>query len=1414
MYKISMLLLSFLFISGCTFEVDDSTDPRIVLLGDPELTYDINSTKKNELLNYYLLPGTNPAASFTATDNITKNLTFLPVTMTDSADNYIDITNDETISNLFKTESIYTITYAVEDEAGNKAEVTRAVIIKDVTPPTIQLTQLHPSQANINNYPIPQDVYSLLVPASTTANIVKIPRNLFFEGVTIKDVWTQASGSTPESLSPYDSDVTKAITFFPLPHAASSDTDVVFMSTGTYVATYTAIDKNGNTSETTRNIKVALDVSPPVIITTDLYHQRLTNTGSDAEVSIDSTEKATFLSTVLTRDLVIQEDFLPYSLIKNNPLLLEFAINSDLYKNNTTDLNLITPTTTEGFQLPIIATDISGNTSPEFLRTIVFADNAGPILQSMPSTSLLLELDANANIDTIMQSIIALSTDVIFTDETAADVVTIVTSVVDENGSALDTLIYDDLSSNGNVYTITYDATDGFQYSSTDILNRQRSLTVVDTTPPVISFPNFSSEYQLFLSFPTSLPNTYFDSIKTDLINMGDLLLTDNSTNSVFDITLSSSIVSTSNASCAIVGQPLDLSCSGEHTIILSAIDSSNNSSSSSNLKIYIYDSQDKIAFDEIVENIDGVYSFTDEITDLFDLTTNIEDLTTNQTFNSQFQFPPQTTFDLSPFMHYNYVPTTSISPINVDLDYTVTVSNNISVISTQTGAGMETTAIFSKPSPNNPDLQLSIPTDITSPKFVNYNLDIRIAVGTYVSKISLPIEIRPFINNDISNVLAIKIIPKFAPDFAEDNPDNLVLNDFSTEQEANDLSDTLFLDGYDFNINNSQGLYKITPSAYQTNNFIQQDGVSIFEVDNSYETKPMNNPIPDPAITRVTALIDENGIMHRDIAIMVKAHINNIINTNSNIQASLENAKDLTTSALIPSDFKIILLPQDDGMTHHQLIDSTLDAKKVCGQHCSVPLEYSSTNGTWEFYKSLIDIPTGSIYFCSIDHYERGIRQYLSFDVLCNIATTPTNTAYYERDDSFTDPAELSFGQIGEANQKVYIYLNVKTETTDDAGEPVTEEEPNWCEFNTSTRGQLEIPAAGCLDKQAPGNVIPLIEYDGASTAYKRTDDPITSELSDVFTPYGVSGYSTGVLSSFFFGDSFELSTGNLLTKFINSDLIPTLPTTNITSQPVMIRDGNLVAPHAASLLYPTTSPYLLPTETKLSFYSSGFLFSDLSDLENVVNGSKPSNMSAIDKVISGIIQPYVVGIDDMKINNKVYLFDLNSQNPVHNDQHVIKIPLVSPTQNGELEYLLIEKRVNSGNDNISILNMEASPEAKPLLTILSNTADELAWDNDDSGFVAWHVELENPVTGIPAISVKSETKTHQLIGDNFVLGPISDNGLPSTNTNSNEETGIIIKVIGVGLDKKIKVCHVNTGALDIDDPLYDADCKIASDI
>lgn len=415
-----------------TLVVPDVTAPVITVLGNQNIEIEFGSMENYE------------DAGATATDNVDGDLTNAIVTVN-------PVVNPLDPSALYLP---YTITYNVQDAAGNKAEeMVRTVVLIDSLPPVITLNG---------------------------ESEMKIELNTAFTdpGATARDV---ASGNRDVQVS------------------GEVDTATV----GTYTLTYTATDAIGNIATATRAVNVVEDATAPVITligenpmtvqfgseyteqggtVTDnkddfvsLFISGEVNTGAVGvyTVTYSATDAAGNTSTT-TRTVNVVDTVAPViTLLGSGSITLEFgseyidagATASDNADGDLTgSINTVNPvnTTVLGtYTVTYDVVDLSGNAATSVSRVVEVQDTQAPTLTLLGESSL--EIQAGSTYE---------DAGVTATDNADEN---ISEQVVVEN--TVNTRVLGE-------YTVTYNLTDDSGNAAATVV---RTVNVIDTTPPVIT---------------------------------------------------------------------------------------------------------------------------------------------------------------------------------------------------------------------------------------------------------------------------------------------------------------------------------------------------------------------------------------------------------------------------------------------------------------------------------------------------------------------------------------------------------------------------------------------------------------------------------------------------------------------------------------------------------------------------------------------------------------------------------------------------------------------------------------------------------------------------------------------------------------------------------------------------------------
>lgn len=1342
MLKLLLIALSSLILSACQFEANDTTPPVITLLG--ESSVDVNINIDPNIVQDYL----TSSSAYVVSDN-------MPGEFTHTTPKIEDL-NGETVSTIdLLVEGSYIVRYEVADESGNSSEAFREINVKDITPPELIIPVLHPTLPT----PVPDDPTSILLPKN---QIFKYD-DLMMD-VELRDVWYSVNGIP--SLNPMPPEM--GIDIVPKPifidNIQSGAQGFYFDYNGLYTATYTATDHNGNTSVKTRNIVVAEDTSAPIFLPTPLplEHFPLDNT-SETDY-IPSNADMALLKIKLTKDdVAIVDSFYPYENFssyvneEDSDIVVTILEDSPIFTNNFTGENLTTSTPPGGVDIPMVVSDKSGNISSIFKRKLIIVDQEPPILVKFPIIPLVLELDATLTAEGIRNKIIELSSNpddqdnlVLFADNEVINPSLIIESITDVNGTSI---FGSDNSLNYNALSlltplkIVYTTTDGYNLPSASVEQRTRDLALQDTKPPVIDF-NAGLMKNNFLSFLQTSSSATIERQKAHLANNGFLQLSDNGAIDFMDITLQAQVTDSNSTMCYLdplqLPLPLDLRCSGVHTVRLSASDNSGNTSEyNQDVQIYIYDQASKSAFDEMV-NIQQMDSAGNLITELapgtwsnsdpYQLITLIENITRNQQFDSN---NPQiiSKFDVSNYINQIFTDTTSTTH-NVSIDFSSTAGNYVNYYLDPNG---EKNLTFSRPYPYTVDYNKSTLEPTVGE--VTEIIRIKMQVGSYAELINLKVRISPLDNQDNTQHLIIPVFHKYTLS-NNTEPTAYDFNSIQMEENTNVFFQNAVWGPSVFLSKNFSGLYSLSEIAQDVNNGIQAHGISALVLDNSYifEDKKL-----------VEYFLDSDGNIKKRYMTQITNHIKALSQNVQSLKDILSGDELLDpglTDTISPRMLKISIMIIDPNLAKSE---DNASAKKY----------FNLATKSQQHYFTLETVPADTCVESSYTYREP--RNHIIFDWVCK-----NEGKHYIPSEVFSAP----FGgkkAIDTASGDLYIAHTCSPTPNTPEVEPddITVWWPFSLPITADCNGNSDESERNILDEFTyPSYIYSLPKFEDSTIA-----DAIENPTTNISFKY-----TDSTISSSFITDVNHLTPGDYLSKFIFDKSIP-----KINFQPTLYNITTDTSPIISTRSF---SPYTLAYEEEFSFSSAGFV--NKIGVDGLL-GSNPSNLSAYDKYITSPDQFIELSLQDMKDNSRIYTFNLNPQGELYNQQF-LKINIWSgPSPDvGQNEYFLIEKRVRKDFDNISNITAISGSGSDP-------------WQENENGFVIWHVEDE-----LGATSVKREGEINSIFTSGFRLKPEPINPVSSTNTNDGLETGIVIKVVD---QDTIKICHVTAGDNPNDD-IYDPDC------
>lgn len=1466
MLKLITLLISSILITGCTFETDDKEKPEVYLINEEQtsaITWDIDSSSVNGInLNNYLLPGSNTTSQYGFTDNISDGSDLVhEVQVTEDGGTVVDHTDPAFLQAIFRSEATYTITYKVTDEAENFNTVSRTITIKDITAPslTYDLSPNHPNPTFGHIYlPLTIDLGAPLV----------ITKDDLLSDVIIEDVWF----TSPKSLSPSTASVTTELSIFPLPHHTSTPESFIFTVPGNYTLSYKIKDVNDNEAIIERAIVVTNDTTPPVIqipanasLPSQLVIEPLTNTGDATTPALDDEEKNDFLKEVLTNNVLITDNVFPY-LISNTTIEGSVYFDEELasYANYVTPAVLTMPA--ESFGLPVHAADLAGNVSPVTMRSVKIIDQIPPFISVLPETPISLDIDLSLlTLEELTQLVKAASTDVIFSDNYTDDVETEIASILNTDDSAIAfPLSLQD-------YVITYTASDDSgNITNTPLEDRQRTLTIKDEVKPVLSFnvDYFSIEEEsagkTFNTLKDQLIETDSGLFET---TSKFIFITDNApiSPSLGSFTINAKIISTTSvvAGCG-VDDEFTNSCNGETVVSITAIDASGNESDAINMTVFVYNAVDHEGYEDFIAKLNdfSVTTFIDTIKSDINAQVNVTDF---DIYNHPIKNTTPT--HLQPISIQSFediTPALPLDPYTVTAVFPLQPTNQFSYVKVDDTQTIDNLFI-SRPSNNHPDLELNDngtpadPSDDTY--FLPYSIPLDIKVGSYKKQYNLEFDVYT-LNKQDTKILALYAFPLWNKDDSS--------NSTSIEPIALHLENELFVKGSKFIKDNSQGLYALHPAAGNTNTLIHQDGVTVAMIDNRYPTTPMNQTAPITQISamfddaeNIPFHIQEKITNHAKLVYEEAAELRESISDSINVStgSSLPNK----FKSLIFVDNNLDAQPVDSNIKSYNATTTqpSYIYHRKSKQHpnfatSGFPVftclnnetEQGYVRGYAGFSEAVLvcngsDQPQDPIYYVAPEtpvsptYLDIGaaetstpptMKKFFSVKTItptgtCDNPAETTESGCIATDWCAEDPTVTTSAACLALSPPGTWAVGQWT-----VGEPLEEFEDQWCPLNATTFNinTIELPVASCSGGSSAEEATTLEEYNGVEidgiTSYsdlyeKSATDPVLSTISQsapltapnqnahknlaqlikTMDPTTYSSlnesYTVDMHESY---EATDLSAGNIISTHYTKHSMPGT-TSNVNS-------GN---PKAETITWSLqllggiprfqNTEYLYSTEDFFSFPSRGSQNVDKDASGTTVHGTNPSNFSAFDKITTGIIQPIEVSYFSMKDENLVYSIPMNPQVGVNPDHSIVRVKL-DDGDASQNEFLLIEKRVNAGHDNIVNFSKQ---QIIAVVNDNDTTQTPPAWSDDDSGYKVWHYEYEG-ATGSEELTVKSELLTTQIIGEGYVLGPISDHSLPSTSTNDFTDTGIVIKFFA----DSIKICHEDTGNLDEEDPLYDADC------
>lgn len=1441
------MLLPF-FLASCEFETEDKTPPTITLIGNAEESVDMNEASKI-IINSFL-----DVNSATVTDNLDDNVAIISTTILNSDGIQIfDIS--------IKIPGEYKIVYYSSDISGNTATEERSLSVKDLQPPQITIEKLH----DVDKYgPMPAnaDEYSIKIPRGTEFDDEDI-----LYGVTLKDVWSINNGI--ESENPTKPTLSYEIISSP---RKVTDKSVSFDVSGEYLIAYKAIDDAKNESIFNRRVFISDDIERPELTCGVLEMEPLAdkNVADDvdeepivegeepieAEPIIAQEDLRAFLKNVSTDGCQVNDGFYPYNRFSSNleldaaaedlteedrlrmsrHIIVSVLEDHPAFIKNITPTTLTRPTGNNGILVPISITDESNgyDANKVIFRKIIIRDVTPPTLaRDVPSGTLSVELDASLTAAEIKEKIVELSSDkdnlddfVEFLDKENKNIPLYVESIKDANGVEIlltdNSLNYDSMNTVVGPLTVLYTTNDGFDCPEDNLLCgnapdapaelRTRNMELVDTTSPQVKLPTFEGlDLQPFFSFVQATAAEYMDARKAELLAAGDLDLLDNSTQNPNDILINAKVTTTTNTACQTVGEELDFSCDGVHTVSLSATDLVLHVGDyEKEVSIYIYNQQSKDSFDEVLTTtIDGfgneISTFNTGVnygTGNYDLGNMVADI---EAISKDSSFDPR----LIPDMYFYNIPSTSSfinsqgGSYNIDIEYKSIESNYFRYYVSLAG---EEKISFNRPQNKERYLDPSdglekVPTDGVYGSLIRF----RVTVGNYSELISVFIESVAYAPiKSVKNVI-IPVYPKYEVQGPQFFYFERALDDIEKETiEDNGSYNTDFISKtfYDDNIAavrdfldlNTSGVYPFEPGIYTPNNGVNRPGIGILVVDNLEEAERYRDPDSDIKINVPDYIVDAEGQLkpkyHKILADYIRGvpadpitgspRIPGLIETSDGFRAILENE---VSDPMKVSELNIFFIIVDKDL---EFTDAAFAVKPYSHPHVYDPAVSDYLQGskyTFSRY-ALADNIVDNDKCLARGVYVNAPRRFLELEPFCKV----DNDFYYDKNSVLEEEfkittetnvsGDIAGGPVGEITDTFIWEIFEKVTIDPDTGDETTEEIPGWC--STANKG--------CEPSEDDTRDV-LSLYDLVSDLYSNKATALESEISKALEISSVvKDFEMGVIRHLVVPSVGALTTGDFLSRLSIEGLIYPLENkvNKIKNYPKEEGENAVVEVVTADGNY-----YTMPRETSLSFLSSGFIAR--SAPENL-QGTRPHNLSAYDKEKIASSQPIQLSYNDMKNNKKVYEYSLKVQSK-DNNSTILKIKF------SEEEYFLIEKRNNSDYDTSDSIKMKHREELED--GSLAELISESAWLPDTSGILVWHVEQENN-----GEMVDAESGISGVFGPNFKLKPGDQSSSTTTNTNDNSglKTGI---VINIDKDLNVKVCHESVGEDDTQS-YYDIACDV----
>ena len=962
-----------------------------------------------------------------------------------------------------------------------------------------------------------------------------------------------------------------------------------------------------------------------------------------------------------TEGIQVVDDFYPYNSFKSymedssNDLKIEVKIleANAIFTGSFTPETLTAATAPEGVDIPMVAIDVSGNgDSAVYLikRKLIIQDLNPPVLDKFTATPLYLDLDATLTSSGITDKIIALSSDptnldyVSFIDYEVGQVELLLEGIFDANGANIfleDGSLSVDAMALEQPLSIIYTAKDAVSYTETPSIHRTKTLILQDTVDPILLMPVFETSTNNFLSIIETDVTTYINDIKQGLIDLNHITISDNSTTLVGDLELTAIVQASNNLTCYpdIGGSQainLDLSCSGNHQVILILTDQSGNSTQYENeISIYIYDEESLAAFNEIVslsteDEFGNRYaSFTDQSytgQDLSTLINDIENTTLNTLFTGyqdNFRFP--------------VIPTTVYTDQSAT-DHTVTLDfSNVSgdFVNFYTALNGDEYLSFVRPSPLMRYINPMTGIEDIADEDGSYTslLSVKVSIGTYAELIKIPVKISPFENYKQTLSIIIPIYPNYVPNEEDMVTLNVAPKLFDSQSDL--LNKNLIQDVSKFMNANTGGLYKVLPAFQDPNNNVMKPGISIMTADNSFKYND---------IDYVEYVLDSEGNIKFTYQEQIRDHIQLLFETNTGLISKIQ---DLYVDGKIdPLELKISVLVLDPDLERTQISNAV------------IPLS-STTAVATQYTETTLSEANGD---CSDSetYLYRGARDYVELDTVCNV----DDVAFVVDANDIERTGEE--GEYGYSATSSTASVWVTKIVTTAEGEEIF---IGWC----------PVVNASCTptsDLETKRIIIPYVHNSELYSPGVEVPSPLREALSDAVG--GTLDFDSGVILTGFTETADHISLGEYLSKYIFNDRIDELNYQNKllskTSEP------------SALILLASNSPYSF-FEEKFSFTTQGFHKS-----ANGYLGGNPGNLSAYDKVISSSIQPTELSYYDIKNNHKVYDYNLATQSEADNNQQVLILKIEPDTvlpNADQNEWFLIEKRKRIDFDDITDAQM-----------------------------------------------------------------------------------------------------------------------------